>query len=82
MEMRRIIFAAVALIPLFGGVALAQRPDRSSNYNFAAGPEAYPNWQQQWARLPGYPYAQTHAPTQQQQHLATGQMPALMQTNG
>ena len=80
--MRKIILAAVALTPLFGGVALAQRSDPSSNHNFAAGPEAYPDWQQQWAKLPGYPLAAAPAPAQQQQHLATEPVLPAMPTNG
>ena len=61
--MRKIILAAVALTPLFGGVAFAQRSSRHVTWDNAAGPMASPDWQQQWAALPGYPLAQAHAPT-------------------
>lgn len=80
--MRKIVLAAVALTPLFGGVALAQRSAPSSDYNFAAGPEAYPDWQQQWAKLPGYPVAAEPAPAQQQHHMATDGLPQPMPTKG
>ncbi|HET9019191.1 MAG TPA: hypothetical protein VFN46_06375 [Acetobacteraceae bacterium] len=43
---------------------------------------AYPDWQQQRSKLPGYPTAAAPAPAQQQRHMATGTMPQSMPANG
>lgn len=56
--MQKILFAAAALVPLFGGVALAQRPEPSSQYDMANGVTAYPDWAQRWAQLGRDPAAQ------------------------
>lgn len=62
--MRKIILTAVALSPLFGGVAMAEcavapgagpggQPSKCT-----LGPMAYPDWQAQWAQVRNTPAAQ------------------------
>jgi len=50
--LRKIVLAAVAMSPLFGGMAMAggwpgDPPD------FTQGPMAYPDWQARWAQYQG-----------------------------
>jgi hypothetical protein len=46
--MHKFVLAALALSPLFGGVALA---GESPFVDHSVGPAAYTDWQAQWARV-------------------------------
>jgi len=78
--MRKVFLAALAMTPLFGGVAFAQRPTPSSMYDFASGPMAYPDWKQQWAKLQGSPFAV--APAERHDNLAGQSAPQAAPNNG
>ena len=52
--MRKILLAAI-LLPMLGGVALAQNPNAGRGHDTASGPEAWPNAAAQWANNPS-PY--------------------------
>ncbi len=68
--MRKILLAAVVL-PLLGGVALAQSPNVGRNVDTSVGPEAWPDAAAQWAKLQGN--VGTRAPTYSQQFPLNGQ---------